>query len=191
MPSGPESSAPLDHLLAEHLPRLRAFIRLRTNQAIRARESCSDLVQSVCRELLAERERFDFQGEAAFRAWLYTAALRKIVARDRHWHAGRRDVERELAPAGDGSADERLLAAYATVSTPSVALARKESEAAFEAAFAELSEEHREVVTLAKLVGLSHAEIARQTGRSEEACRQLLRRALIRLELALERRSRG
>lgn len=84
-----------------------------------------------------------------------------------------------------------LLDAYATLSTPSLLLARKEGEAAFEAAFDELSAEHREIITLARLVGLSHAEIASQLGKTEEACRQLLRRALIKLEIALERRTPG
>ncbi len=186
---GADGAAPMEQLLEEHLPRLRAFIRLRANQAIRARESCSDLVQSVCREVLQEREKFVFQGEAAFRNWLYTAALRKIVARDRHWHAQRRDVGREQAAATGDTEGGGLLDAYGTVSTPSMLVARKESEAAFEAAFDELSDEHKEIVTLAKLVGLSHAEIAAQLGKTEEACRQLLRRALIKLEIALDRRS--
>ena len=52
-----DSAARMQRLLEEHLPRLRAFIRLRTNQAIRARESCSDLVQSVCREVLEEQRK--------------------------------------------------------------------------------------------------------------------------------------
>jgi RNA polymerase sigma factor (sigma-70 family) len=190
MSSEPDHTDRLDRLLEEHLPRLRAFVRLRTNQAIRARESCSDLVQSVCREVLQEQARFEFQGEAAFRNWLYTAALRKIVSRDRHWHAQRRDVGREQSPASDSGVGRDILDAYATVTTPSMLVVRKESEAAFEAAFDTLSDEHREIVTLNKLVGLSHQEIAEQLGKSEEACRQLLRRALVKLEIALEKHSR-
>ncbi len=189
MDAGADSAAHMQRLLEDHLPRLRAFIRLRTNQAIRAHESSSDLVQSVCREVLQDQGQFEFQGEAAFRNWLYTCALRKIVARDRHWHAQRRDVGREKALAGsDSSLGGDLLDAYATLSTPSVLSVRKESEAAFEAAFDELTEEHREIVTLARLIGLSHAEIAAQLGKTEEACRQLLRRALIKLEIALDKR---
>lgn len=174
-------------LLEQHLPRLRAFIRLRTNRAIRSRESHTDLVQSVCREVLQGADAFEYRGDAAFRKWLYTAALRKIVERDRSWRAQKRDVRREqAAPETPSSTDGDLFDAYATVSTPSVVLSRKENAAALEAAFDQLSEEHREVVTLAKVVGLSHAEIAEQTGRSEEASRQILRRALIKLQLALD-----
>ena len=67
-------------------------------------------------------------------------------------------------------------------------LSARENQDALESAFDELTEEHREVITLARLVGLSHAEIADQTDRTEDACRQLLRRALIKLHLALEKR---
>ncbi|MCA8975247.1 MAG: hypothetical protein KDC98_11025, partial [Planctomycetes bacterium] len=44
----------VEELLVRHLPRLRAFVRLRSPFALRARESCSDLVQSVCREVIAK-----------------------------------------------------------------------------------------------------------------------------------------
>ena len=53
---------------------------------------------------------------------------------------------------------------------------------------AELPAEQRDAFLLREEGGLSVAEIAEATGRSEEACRQLLRRALIKLELALEKR---
>ncbi len=187
-PESPASPRDLEALLVEHLPRLRAFVRLRTNAAIRARESHSDLVQSVCREVLEGAGRFDFQGDGAFRKWLYVTALRKIVERDREMKAQKRDVRRELDaavidPDGDGLAD-----AYASVSTPSLAAMRREDIAMLEAAFEGLSDEQREVVTLARILGLTHAEIAQHLGKTEEACRQILRRGLIRLELALENR---
>jgi RNA polymerase sigma factor (sigma-70 family) len=100
-------------------------------------------------------------------------------------------VGREEAAADRDTDAIGVLDAYATVATPSMLAARKESAAAFEAAFDELSDEHREIVTMAKLIGLTHAEIATQLGKSEEACRQLLRRALIKLEIALEKRGRA
>ena len=48
-------------------------------------------------------------------------------------------------------------------------------------AFTELSDDHRQVITLARVVGMSHAEIADEMGRSEGAVRVLLHRALVRL----------
>jgi RNA polymerase sigma factor (sigma-70 family) len=64
----------------------------------------------------------------------------------------------------------------------------REGAEKLEDAFDELSEEHREIITLSRIVGLSHGEIAAQLGKSEVACRQLLRRALVKLSLALHRR---
>ncbi|MFY9342325.1 MAG: sigma factor-like helix-turn-helix DNA-binding protein [Planctomycetota bacterium] len=56
------------------------------------------------------------------------------------------------------------------------------------AAFAELSEEHREVITLARIVQLPRAAIAASMGRSEAAVRQLLVRAPLQLAQQLKRR---
>jgi len=190
--SGPRaqdwSGPSVDRLLEENLGGLRAFLRTRVGPAIRARVSESDLVQSVCREVLEQADRVHFQSKAAFRNWLYTAALHKIVAQDRKQHAARRDVRRDVAiDAGDG-VDAHLLQGYASATTPSLIAMGHEGAVRLEAAFDELTEENREIITLAKIVGLSHAEIAAQLGKSEEACRQLLRRALVKLSIALSKR---
>jgi RNA polymerase sigma-70 factor (subfamily 1) len=183
-----DTTPPIERLLEEHLGSLRAFLRLRAGAGVRARLGHSDLVQSVCREVLQSKERIEFQGDAAFRSWLYTAALRKLVEHDRRLHAEKRDVRREIAVDAEGGIDAALVQGYATVTTPSLVAMGNEGAAKLEEAFDELSEEHREVITLARVVGLSHAEIAAQLGKNEEACRQLLRRALVRLSMALEKR---
>jgi len=174
-------TAPAEEVLERHLSGLRAFVRLRSNRRIRERESASDIVQSVCRELL-EQEGFEYRGEAELRGWLYTAALRKIVERDRRMNAQKRDVGREARDAGE----QGLLNAYATMTTPSMHASAREQLDRIEAAFDLLTEEQREVLSLARIAGLSHGEIAERTGRSEESSRQLLRRALIRLSIALD-----
>lgn len=189
MPESPPPDArQIDRLLEQHLDGLRAFLRVRAGAAVRARVSHSDLVQSVCREVLQSAQRFEFQGDAAFRNWLYTAALRKIVEQDRKLHAGKRDVRRELAVDADGGADAAVLQGYASATTPSLLAMGREGAEKLEAAFDELSDEHKEIITMARFAGLSHAEIAAQLGKSEEACRQLLRRALVKLSVALQQR---
>lgn len=176
-----------DQLLAANLSSLRAFVRLRANRAIRARESASDLVQSVCRELLEGVDKLNYESDAAFRSWLYTTALRKLVERDRAMHAQKRNVGREVpvGDAGDGVHAE-LHAAYASIATPSRAAAAKEQMELLEAAFDQMPEEYREVISLAKICGLSHREIGEQLGCSEEASRQLLRRAMVKLNVLLD-----
>ncbi len=173
----------LGALLAEHLPRLRAYVRLHMGPQLRQKESASDLVQSACREVLQRDGQPQFGGEAGFRQWLFTTALRKVRDRVDYYRAGKRNVDRE-APMTDGV----LAGIYAHCATPSADLDMRERIARFESAFDELDGNHREVITLARIVGLSHREIAATMGCTEAASKQLLYRALAELALALERR---
>ena len=174
----------IEALLQRHLPKLRAFVRLRMGRDLRAKESASDLVQSTCREVLEHAGRFRHGDEAGFRHWLFTEALRKIHNRVAFYRAAKRDVGREVA--ADLDAGE-LAATYADLDTPSAALSLKERVAQFEAAFDRLTDEHREVITLARIVGLSHRQIGEVMGRSETASRMLLYRALADLAAEIER----
>jgi RNA polymerase sigma-70 factor (subfamily 1) len=179
-------AAALDELLERYLPQLHAFVHARMGPALRPRESSMDVVQSVCRQVLAARSGFDFQGEERFRAWLFTSALNKIREKHRHHHLDKRDIARERnADAGDGNP----IAEFAHLLTPSQEAVGRETAAALAAALDALTEEHREVITLARLVRLPHRVIAEVMGRTEPATRQLLGRALLRLTTEL--RSRG
>lgn len=173
--------AGIEELLVEHLPKLRAFIRLRVGAELRALESASDVVQSACREILANPDAFRFRGEARFRAWLFTTALRKVANKAEYHAAAKRDMRRKQ-PMTRWS---EVSAAYADVVTPSRNLAAREELARVEAAIDRLSEDHREVITLARICGLPHREIAVVMGRSENACRVLLHRATAQLGMIL------
>jgi len=186
--AGRGDRAALEALLEHHLPRLRAFVRLRAGAMLRARESCSDLVQSVCREVLTHRRRFRHPDEGAFRRWLFTTAQRKLKNREAYHLAAKRDVLRDL-PAGDalGPEDQRLVGdLFRTFSTPSGALAAREEIERLEAAFETLSDGQREIVTLAHVAGLPRAAIAEHVGMSEGAVRVALHRALAKLAAELE-----
>jgi RNA polymerase sigma factor (sigma-70 family) len=178
----PDSSEQdLEQMLERHLPELRAYIRLRSGELVRRMESSSDLVQSVCLETLREKGRVRFRSEAAFRQWLFRAAERKIIDRARFWRAERRDGTRELHPEPDQSADRRLLTGYATLMTPSQHVIAREQVARLEAAFDALPSGYRGVITAVRYLGLSYAELAAQSGRSEGAVRIQMFRALARL----------
>jgi RNA polymerase sigma-70 factor (ECF subfamily) len=169
----------LEQLLEKHLDGLHAFVRLQTGPLLRAEESCADLVQSVCREVLEDLSAFDYRGEAAFRQWLFKQALSKIRHRYRHYTAAKRDVRRR---AGEEIA---LMSCYASLCTPSQELGQREAIARIEAAFARLPADYQQVILLHRIVGMSHAEIGDQMERSEGSVRMLLFRALARLGLAL------
>lgn len=175
----------VEALLARYLPGLRAFIRLRSGPLVRAREESEDLAQSVCREILQNADRFQHGDEIGFRHWLFTTALRRIQNRHEYWKAQKRDAARDvpmLAP--DSSGD--LLGCYRSFTTPSQNAMAEEEARRIEDAFDKLSEEDREVITLSRIVGLSHREIGERTNRTEGAARVHLHRALIRLAELLD-----
>jgi RNA polymerase sigma-70 factor (ECF subfamily) len=144
-------------------------------------------VQSVCRDVLQNLDRFRYPGESAFRAWLYATAMRKIADRAEYWGAARRDPAREVAPAAhaaqhSGGDEQRLFDVYRdSLPTPSQAAMGREALARIEEAFERLPEDYREVIVLSRIVGLSRAEVAAQMQRTEASVRNLLSRALAEL----------
>jgi len=182
-------TAALGPLIEQHLPGLRAYVRLRCGPALRARESASDIVQSACRDVLENLDRFQWNGEAGFKAWLYATALRKIADRAEHWGAQKRDAKRDV-PLEVGRAsregDAPLGALYASIASPSAAAAGRETLEQLEAAFDRITEEQREVIVLARVVGLSHDEIGERLECNAATARQKLFRALSALSEALE-----
>lgn len=177
------SEPAVDELLVRHLPSLRSYVRLKAGRLVRAREAESDIVQSVCREVLGRQGDFRYGGEAGFRHWLFTTALRKILDKRKLHTADKRDLRREDAGAGDLDARVDQLAAYASPS--GVAIGHEELERVA-AAFDALGDDYREVILLSRVVGLSRADIAREMDRTEASIRNLLHRALAELSRRLD-----
>lgn len=166
----------VEELLVRHLPSLRTFVRLKTGGVVRLREGESDIVQSVCREVLQRAPAYRFGGEAGFRHWLFTTAVRKILDKRAFHTAERRDVGREgeALDAADPPAELRF------ASPSGVAIGREELER-LAGAFEGLDADHREVILLSRVVGLSRADVAREMDRTEASVRNLLHRALAKL----------
>lgn len=175
--------AALDALLECHLPELLAFVRLRAGNRLLRLESSMDLVQSTCREVLQDLPHMRYRDEAHFRNWLFTAAERKILDRARYHGRAQRDPERLESGGWPASDDESqaLSRAYASLVTPSQQAMAREELGAFERGFQSLPDDYREVILAARLLGLSHDEIAHRMGRTPAAVRVLLHRALARL----------
>ncbi len=167
--------------IADQMGALRAYVRLRLGRALRAREDSIDIAQSVVREALADASRFT-GGDDGLRAWLCKRAENKIRDRGRFWARLRRDTAKEVGQADD----PELIEAYGTLMTPSRVAAGREELERIERAFAELSEDQRRVILLARVANLSHAEVALTMDRTEVATRSLLSRAIARLAVLLE-----
>ena len=158
------------------MPDLARYVDRHAGGLVAEKESSSDLVQSVCRELLERLEdrRFRYRGEAEFRKWLYGAALMKISSRARFWRAAKRDAARE----GGSSISAHAFEAQAT---PSRHFELSEELDRLRLALERLPERYREVIELAQVEGLTHEEIAGKLGITEGHSRVLLSRALARL----------
>lgn len=174
----------VEALLERYLPALRAFVRLRADPGLRARESDSDIVQSTCRTILQRADQFRFGGEEGFKRWLFTTALRTMIDKNARWR-----TEKRASPRAEREEDADCLI-YASLSSPSQQAVARETHEQIEAAFDQLAEEEREVITLSRIVGLSHREIAEAMDRSEGATRVLLHRSLVKLSKLLEGKSR-
>ena len=74
--------------------------------------------------------------------------------------------------------------------TPSRDAIGREEVERLESALDRLSDEHREVIILARIIGLPHADIAEQMDRTASATRKLLGRALTKLIKELDRDER-
>lgn len=178
--AGDGDARALRDLLQAHLPTLVAYVRLHAGSLLREKESCGDLVQSVCLEVLQNVGTFEYRGEAPFRKWLRQMTPSELADRQRRWLADKRDPAREES-LGDDRSSAAARQVLASFTSPSQVAIRNEDLELLEQAFQKLPEEYREVVTLARLLGYSHAQIAQQMGRSDGAVRVLLHRACVRL----------
>jgi RNA polymerase sigma factor (sigma-70 family) len=167
-------------LIERHSQRLRTYVRLQAGTALRAREPVEDLVQSIVRELLTDADEFDYDGEAAFKSYMYTVARNKIVSKRRYHDAAMRtngramqlsDAVWDLPERDRGSLD----------GTPSRCAEHSEDVERLKASFASLDEEDRRILFMRRILDVPAAEIARELGIAESTVRWRLSTVLIRL----------
>jgi RNA polymerase sigma-70 factor (subfamily 1) len=175
----------VDRLVNEHLHAIRAYVRLNVDEMLRARESCSDMVQSVCREVLTDLGGFRYRGEKSFHSWLFVMVLNKIRDRQRYFLADKRDPRREASPPDLSASAAGLATLYASVASPSqVAMAHEQLER-IECAFDQMPAKYRTVLTMSRLMGMSASEIAEETDQTCTAVSTQLARGLVMLSRIL------
>jgi RNA polymerase sigma factor (sigma-70 family) len=172
-------AAALAELVEHHLDELRSFVRARSATLPLRWESSSDIVQSVCREVLSSADAFRYPEQNGFRRWLFKTAERKIGHRRDYYGAEKRDVRRDAA-------HEDLGALRAESPSPSREVIAREEMERVERAFLELPEHYRDVIYQARVLGRSREEIGRESGRAPAAVGNLLFRALAALAEKLE-----
>ena len=96
-------------------------------------------------------------------------------------HANKRDIRKEVRLNNRRRiTEDSFVAALEAVdtTTPSAIMSKKEEFDKLARAIEELTPQYREVIVLTKIEGLSYKEIADRMGKSSEAVRKLVSRAL-------------
>jgi RNA polymerase sigma factor (sigma-70 family) len=172
--------AELEQLIAHHLSVVRYYVRLRAGPLLRSREPISDIVQSALREMIEESSGFVYSGEAAFRRWIYRIATNKIISKNRYHLAALRDAAREeslesrvwdLPQPGDSRPGH----------SPSGHAVHVEELERLQAAFDELEEEDRQILSMRRIFDLPARQIAEELGIAESTVRWRLSMIMAKL----------
>ncbi len=177
----PRDNSDLSILFGRHLPWLRGLIQGHMGDKLRSRETVSDLVQSVCREILKDRDQYEFRSDEAFRNLLYGQAQFKLLDRGRFHARPIRDVGREvpIAALTDEDGGDALVDDHSGGS-PARRAMNQEAVEILRQAVDQLPDDQK-LAMAGHLAGLSTGEIAIRLKRSPEAVRCLRRRALVRV----------
>jgi len=161
-------------LFERYQPRLAAFLRYRMSAALRQAFEVEDLMQETFLRACREFDRFQYQGQGSFLRWLMSIAGCIVVDAARYQGREKRKAEMlplwsESRPGGANPLETR---------TPSLLLAQREGLDLLFDSLDRLPEQYREIILLAKVEGLSTAEMADRLGKSRESVAVLLHRAL-------------
>ena len=176
---GDESA--LNQLCKVYGARVLWIIRLRMGRELRAKLESMDLVQDVLMSALKDLGNFKSKTEGDFLRWLSRIAENRLRGHLNRLHANKRDIRKEVRVNGYGpTAEDSVVAALDAVvtTTPSVIMSKREDLDKLTKAIDALKPEYRQVIVLTKIEGLSYKEIGDRLGKSSEAVRKLVSRAL-------------
>jgi RNA polymerase sigma-70 factor (ECF subfamily) len=157
-----------DELARAYQDRLRASIESWARFRLGPRLDVEDLLQETFLRAYGSVQRFVAQDDDSFLRWLCGIAKRALAQASLDARRAERDaVSREPSPSAP---------------SPSTALRREERFDRLEAALAKLSRDQHEAIRLCRFEGLTSADAGVRMGRSPEAVRQLLVRALRELK---------
>ncbi len=158
--------------------RLLAFIRLRLGRDLRSRLESRDILQATLLKSLEHVRDLKADETRSVMAWLARIAENEIRDHADFHHRQRRDAAREMALEDDAPLPVLTRSALSRV------ILSEEAER-LEDALESLAPAHREVILLRKFEELSFAEIGRRLGKTEDACRMLLARAMTALTVKM------
>lgn len=152
------------------------LVHFKLNPHARAFSEVEDIVQEIYLRAFRDIDRFSYQTPGSFFRWLSSIADHVIVDRVRYWNRERRAGEEvpfrsASNPAGPEPADTQ---------TPSRVFAQQQAIERLLGRLSALPEDYRQAILMAKVEGLTTAEMAERLGKSREAVALLVFRAVKR-----------
>ena len=182
--------AALEELCRTYSERVRRIVRLRMGRELRSRLESMDVVQDALICALRGLHAFTYTDEGDFTRWLSRITENRLRDNLDKLNAAKRDVRREIplnSDRGDGRQSGEWPVEPLYTVTPSVEFEKQEQLDRLERAMETLKPEYKEVVLLTKIEGLSHKQAADRLGKSPDAVRMLLCRAMAALSETYER----
>ncbi len=173
------SNEAMSALLERCAGKLLALIRLRLGPSLRAHLESQDVLQASLMKAFQRIDQFEQSDANSLIAWLARIAENEIRDQADYHRRQRRDAARVVTVEGglDGLANQ----VRSLLSGVVLGEAMEQLEQALET----LDEQYREIIVLRKLEELSFKEIGKRLGKSPDACRMLLARALTALTLKM------
>jgi len=186
---GGDNSA-LDQLCKVYAERVQRIVRFRMGTELRGKMESMDLVQDAFVAAVKDLGSFEYRDEGDFLRWMSKIAENRIRDNLKRLHADKRDIRREVpidhrVPA-TGDNCPRMPEPIRTT-TPSVIMSLSEELDKLENAMNLLKPQYREVIVLSQIEGLSLKKIGDRLGKSDDAVRMLVARAMAALTSAFEK----
>jgi len=159
------------------------------DRKLRPKFDSVDVVQDALLLALGGLEGFTYKNEGDFLRWLSRIAENRLCDILDKFHANKRDIRKEIPFKKREASTEGAFTGPADpmgMTTPSVIVTRKEEFDALEKAMDALSPELKEVIVLTRIEGLSYRDAGERLGKSSDAVRRLVLRAMVALTSAFE-----
>lgn len=171
-------------LYDRYFDRIHAVVRLRMGPRLRAKAESLDIVQEAFLASLRRLEEFTYRTEGDFFHWLCTITENRIRDEADRFRAKKRDQARERPLQVRRPSRDSLVGPIVELAggaSPATQAVRDEDLHRLEQAVDALPQPQREALLQVRYEGLPLQEVARRMGRSPDAVRMLVARAIVAL----------
>ncbi len=184
----------LNDLYERYGMRVLAAVRARLGAKLRQKVESWDIVQEALQASLKGVSEFDDSSEGAFMRYLTRIVENRIRDKHDYFQAGVRNQDKECPLPGARSPDSSTpldIPEKSGVPSPSQVLVLSEDLARLEKALDELPDDARELIVAVKIEGQTYQEVGRELGKSADAVRMQVNRAMATLTRAFQNLDSG